>query len=206
MSASPAKQVVLVRHGETEWARVGKHTGRTDIPLTDLGREQAEVAGRRLKGRSFAMVLTSPLSRAADTCRIAGFGDVASVDDDLMEWDYGDYEGRKTVEIREERPGWSLWKDGVPKGESGGDVAARVDRVIERALSIDGDALLFAHGHLLRVLAARWLGLGFDGGRLLSLSPATLSVLGFERENRVLLHWNDIWDSDDKPYGMDVKG
>ncbi len=190
----PPNEVVLVRHGETEWARLGRHTGRTDIPLTADGQAQAALAGRRLSGRKFALVLTSPLSRAADTCRLAGFGDRCQLTDDLLEWDYGEYEGRRTVDIRVERPGWTLWDDGVPGGEAAEEVGARTDRVIERALAVDGDVLLFAHGHLLRVLGARWLGLEATSGRLFALSPATLSVLGFERETRVFQRWNDICD------------
>jgi probable phosphoglycerate mutase len=189
-----AKEIVLVRHGETEWAKLGRHTGRTDIPLTDDGRAQAELAGRRLAGRDFALVLTSPLGRASDTCRLAGLAGVAERDDDLLEWDYGEYEGRRTVDIRVDRPGWTLWDDGVPGGETASEVAARVDRVIDRAVAADGDVALFAHGHVLRVLGARWLGLDPTGGRLFALSPATLSVLGYERETRVFLRWNDACD------------
>jgi probable phosphoglycerate mutase len=191
----PPNEVVLVRHGETEWAKLGRHTGRTDIPLTDEGRAQAELAGRRLVGREFALVLTSPLSRAAETCRLAGFADQCETTDDLLEWDYGDYEGRRTVEIRVDRPGWTLWADGVPGGETASQVGGRADKVIERALAAPGDVLLFAHGHLLRVLGARWLDLEPTAGRLFALSPATLSVLGFERETRVFQRWNDICDS-----------
>ncbi len=190
----PPQEIVLVRHGETEWARLGRHTGRTDIPLTDDGRAQAELVGRRLDGREFALVLTSPLGRAADTCRLAGLAGVAEHDDDLLEWDYGEYEGRRTVDIRVDRPGWTLWDDGVPGGETATQVAARVDRVIERAVAAGGDVALFAHGHVLRVLGARWLGLDPTGGRLFALSPATLSVLGYEREIRVFLRWNDVCD------------
>ena len=157
-----AKEIVLVRHGETEWAKLGRHTGRTDIPLTDDGRAQAELAGRRLAGRDFALVLTSPLGRAFDTCRLAGLAGVAERDDDLLEWDYGEYEGRRTVDIRVDRPGWTLWDDGVPGGETASEVAARVDRVIDRAVAADGDVALFAHGHVLRVLGARWLGIEPD--------------------------------------------
>ena len=191
----PQHEVVLVRHGETEWARLGRHTGRTDIPLTEEGRSQAELAGRRLVGRSFGLVLTSPLSRASETCRLAGFADQCEPTDDLLEWDYGEYEGRRTADIRIERPGWTLWADGVPGGETAAAVGARADRVIARALEADGDVLLFAHGHLLRVLGARWLELEPTAGRLFALSPATLSVLGYERETRVFFRWNDICDS-----------
>lgn len=185
-----AHEVVLVRHGETEWSRAGKHTGRTDIPLTEHGRREAEAVGAVLRDSDFALVLTSPLGRAAETCRLAGFGDRAVERDELMEWDYGAYEGRTTVDIRKERPGWSLWRDGVPEGETAAQVGERVDRVIAELGSIDGDALLFAHGHLLRVLAARWLGLEPDAGRLFALDPATLSTLGYEREAPVMQLWN----------------
>jgi probable phosphoglycerate mutase len=188
------REIVLVRHGETEWARLGRHTGRTDIPLTEDGRMQAELVGRRLDGREFALVLTSPLGRASDTCRLAGLAGVAEHDDDLLEWDYGEYEGRRTVDIRVDCPGWTLWDDGVPGGETAAQVGARVDRVIARALAARGDVALFAHGHLLRVLGARWLGLDPTEGRLFALSPATLSVLGYERETRVFLRWNDVCD------------
>jgi broad specificity phosphatase PhoE len=188
--STPAQEVVLVRHGETEWSRAGKHTGHTDIPLTETGRRQAEAVGAALRRRKLALVLTSPLQRAAETCRLAGFGDVAELRDELKEWDYGAYEGRKTVEIREERPDWSLWRDGVPDGEMPADVAARVDRMIVEVRSADGDVAIFAHGHVLRVLAARWLGLGPEGGQLFALDPATLSALGYERETPVIRLWN----------------
>jgi broad specificity phosphatase PhoE len=184
-------ELVLVRHGETEWTLAGKHTGRTDIPLTERGREQARAVGEALRSRRFALVLTSPLERAAETCRLAGFGEAAAPREELMEWDYGAYEGRTTIEIRTERPGWSLWRDGVPDGEQASDVGARVDRVIAEIRPAAGDVLAFAHGHLLRVLAARWLGLGPDAGRLFALDPATISVLGYERETPVLRVWNE---------------
>ena len=183
--------VVLVRHGESEWSRDGKHTGHTDVPLTDGGRQQARVVGEALRGRDFALVLTSPLSRAFETCGLAGFGDRAERRDDLMEWNYGAYEGRTTPEIREERPGWTLWRDGVPGGETIEQVASRVDLVIEEIRGADGDALLFAHGHVLRVLTARWLGLEPHAGRLFALDPATLSTLGHERETPVIRVWNE---------------
>ena len=188
--AEERHEIVLVRHGETEWSRAGKHTGRTDVPLTEAGRRQAQAVGIELQKRRFAAVWTSPLSRAADTCRLAGFGDVAVERDELMEWDYGEYEGRTTAEIRGERPGWTLWRDGVPGGETIDEVAARVDRLLADAESVPGDVLLFAHGHVLRVLAARWLGLEPAAGRLFALDPATLSVLGYERETRVVRQWN----------------
>jgi broad specificity phosphatase PhoE len=183
-------EVVLVRHGETEWSRTGKHTGSTDVPLTDRGEEQAVGLADALRGRAFELVLTSPLSRAAETARLAGFGEAAQTRDELREWDYGAYEGRTTPDIREERAGWSLWRDGVPGGESATEVGARADRVIAELRALAGDALVFAHGHLLRVLAARWLGLEPTEGRLLALDPATISVLGYERETSVIRVWN----------------
>jgi probable phosphoglycerate mutase len=189
--ADERQEVVLVRHGETEWSRAGKHTGRTDVPLTEAGREQAQEVGAALKKRRFAAVWTSPLSRAAETCRLAGFGDVAAPRDELMEWDYGEYEGRTTPEIRRERRGWTLWGDGVPGGETSDEVGARVDRALAAVASIPGDVLLFAHGHVLRVMAARWLGLEPAAGRLFALDPATLSVLGYERETRAIRLWNE---------------
>jgi probable phosphoglycerate mutase len=183
-------EVVLVRHGETEWTLSGQHTGKTDIPLTERGREAARAVGADLDGRRFAVVLTSPLSRAAETCRLAGLCERAVERNDLMEWDYGAYEGQTTVEIRKSRPGWSLWEDGAPEGETGAEVGARVDRVIAELRSADGDAAVFAHGHVLRVLAARWLGLEPAAGRLFVLEPATISVLGYERETPVIRLWN----------------
>lgn len=183
----------LVRHGATEWSVSGRHTGRTDVPLTDAGRSAAARLTGRLAGEHFALVLTSPLSRAAETCRLALPGTEAEPVDDLMEWDYGDYEGRRTAEIRTERPGWLLWSDGVPNGETADQVAARVDRVIERARSepADGDVALFAHGHILRVLASRWLGQPPSFGGHLLLATAALSVLTYERGLPALSLWND---------------
>ena len=189
MSTRPP-EVVLVRHGETEWTLSGQHTGRTDIPLTELGREEARALAAGLAERRFALVLTSPLARAAETCRLSGFGGQAAERDELMEWDYGAYEGRKTLEIREEHPGWTLWNHGVPEGETAAQVGARVDRVIAEVRAAAGDVVLFAHGHVLRVLAARWLGLDAEAGRLFALDPATLSVLGYERETPVIRSWN----------------
>jgi probable phosphoglycerate mutase len=186
-----AQEVVLVRHGETEWSRAGKHTGRTDVPLTEQGRRQAEAVGAALRDRDFALVLTSPLGRALETCRLAGFGERAQPRDELMEWDYGAYEGRTTAEVREERPGWTLWRDGVPGGETIEQVGQRVDRVLDEIRALDGEALLFAHGHVLRVLTARWLELEPDAGRLFALDPATLSMLGYERETPVIQLWNE---------------
>jgi broad specificity phosphatase PhoE len=181
----------LVRHGETEWSRLGRHTGRTDVPLTADGREQAQAVARRLVDRSFALVLSSPLSRALDTAKLAGYGEHVETTDDLLEWDYGADEGRTTAEIREDRPGWTVWRDGPRAGETADQVATRVDRVIERVRAAPGDALVFAHGHVLRVLAARWLGEPPTEGRLYALSTATVSVLGWERETAVIERWND---------------
>lgn len=187
-----AARMWLVRHGETEWARLGRHTGRTDVPLTELGREQAMGVAARLAGRPFVMVLSSPLSRALETARLAGFADRVETTDDLLEWDYGADEGRTTAEIRLDRPGWTIWRDGPKRGETGAQVARRVDRVIARVRERGaGDTLVFAHGHVLRVLAARWLGAHATSGSLFALSTATLSILGWEREQPVIERWND---------------
>lgn len=184
-----AGELWLVRHGETSWSAAGKHTGRTDVPLTDAGRAQAAQLAPLLAQHRFALVLTSPLSRAEETSRLAGF-DSAVVDDDLLEWDYGDYDGRTTAEIRAQRPAWSLWRDGCPGGETADDVGHRADRVVTRARAADGDVVAFAHGHLLRVVAARWIGLPAADGALLGLDTATVSVLGWEREQPVVRRWN----------------
>jgi broad specificity phosphatase PhoE len=183
-------ELVLARHGETEWSRDGRHTGRSDIPLTDAGRRQAELLREALAGRRFARILSSPLGRALDTCRLAGFGDGVEINDDLLEWDYGEYEGITTPQIRETRSGWSLWRDGCPGGEMAVDVGRRADRVIASLADLDGDAILFAHGHVLRVLTARWLALGPESGALFKLDTGTLSTLGYERETRVITCWN----------------
>ena len=182
----------LIRHGETEWSRSGAHTGRTDLPLTPIGREKAAAIGRRLAGRPFALALASPLQRALDTCRLAGYGNSAQLEPNLREWDYGDYEGRTTADIRRENPGWSLWIDGPPNGETIQQVSVRAEAVIARALQANGDVALFAHGHILRILAARWLGLPPDGGRLFALATGSASILGYERETRVIAQWNVI--------------
>lgn len=187
-------EIVLVRHGETEWSVSGQHTGNTDIPLTGAGRRQAEALGARLTGWTFARVLSSPLSRALDTCRLAGLGAGVEQTDDLREWDYGEYEGRRTVDIREERPGWGLWNDGVPAGETVAQVGRRVDRVLEAARAADGDVALFAHGHVLRVAGARWIDLPPDCGARFALSTASISVLGWERETPAIHRWNDAPD------------
>ena len=191
---SPAeRQLWLARHGETEWSRDGRHTGLTEIPLTDLGRRQAEGLGTRLAARGFALVLTSPRSRATETARLAGFAEVAVVDPDLAEWDYGALEGRRSADIAAEFPGWTIWTGPWPGGETIDQVSARADRVLARCLAPDvtGDTLLFGHGHMLRVLAARWLGLPGESGSLFGLSTATVSVLGWERERQIIESWNE---------------
>jgi broad specificity phosphatase PhoE len=185
-----SQRVVLVRHGETEWTRDGRHTGRTDIPLIDRGRQQAMRLRGELAGWRLALVLTSPLSRAFETCRLVGFGDRAQPRPDLLEWDYGRYEGLTSAQIAATRPGWSLWRDGGPDGETAADVGQRVDRVIAEVRAAAGDALLFAHGHVLRVLTARWLGEPPDGGRHYALETAALSVLGYEHQDPVIWRWD----------------
>ena len=186
------RQIWLARHGETEWSRDGRHTGLTEIPLTDVGRSQAAVLGTRLAGHRFSLVLTSPRLRASETARLAGFADVAVPDPDLTEWDYGDHEGRRTAEIVAEYPGWSIWTGPWPGGETIAQVSARADRVLARCLAPDvtGDTLVFGHGHMLRVLAARWLGLTGQSGSLFGLSTATISVLGWEHERPIIESWN----------------
>ena len=190
----------LIRHGETEWSAEGRHTGLTDLPLTEHGRERAAALGKYLAGTKFAAVLCSPLRRARETCEIAGFGAQAVVDDNLCEWDYGVYEGRTTQEIQAEIPGWSVWKDPIVGGETVEHVGERADAVIAHALAAADAAAgapveckkvaLFAHAHILRILAARWVGLEARGGELLALETGSLSVLGWERETRVILRWN----------------
>ncbi len=180
----------IVRHGETEWSRARRHTGRTDLPLTAEGERQARALQPLLAAPRFAIVLTSPLRRAQDTCRLAGFGEAARENEDLAEWDYGLYEGRTLEEIHGLDPGWTIWTGAVPGGETAEQVAARADRAIAAALEPGGDALIFSHGHLLRVLAARWLGLPAAEGRRLALDPATIGILGHERAARVVRTWN----------------
>jgi broad specificity phosphatase PhoE len=181
-------RVVLIRHGETAWSANRRHTGRSDIPLDAEGRASAAAVADLLRGWDFALVLSSPLSRAWDTARLAGLDPVP--DDDLLEWDYGKYEGLATEEIRTAIPGWSVWTHDVVGGESVDQVGARADRVIERALGAGGDAVLVAHAHFLRVLAVRWIGLPPGQGRHLTLDTGAMSVLGWERETRVIRHWN----------------
>jgi broad specificity phosphatase PhoE len=183
-------QLFLIRHGETEWSLSGAHTGLTDLPLTARGEQRAEAMGRYLNARPFALVLTSPLQRARETCRLAGYSASAVVDENLCEWNYGDYEGLSTADIQKDRPGWDIWNDGVPNGETVDQVAERAQRVITRALAADGDCAFFAHGHILRILTAVWLQLRPTGGRLFGLDTATLSILGWERDTKVIRQWN----------------
>jgi broad specificity phosphatase PhoE len=183
------QQIILVRHGETEWSRSGQHTGRTDIALTSHGRTQAELLGRSLRGKTFT-AWTSPLSRAQETCRLAG-AHPARVDEGLTEWNYGIFEGRTTLEIRKKIPGWSVWDSPITGGETLQQVAQRARLVLQRVTqATQGDAALFAHGHILRILAACWIGLPPLTARYLALDTATISVLGYERETRVIKHWN----------------
>ena len=187
-------KVYLARHGETAWSISGQHTGLTDLPLTERGERNARSLGERLRGLTFAKVFTSPLQRARRTSELAGFGDKAIVDSDLVEWNYGDFEGKRTAEIRQQQPNWDLFRDGCPGGESVADIGARADRVLHRLRGADGNALVFSHGHILRVLAARWLGLEAGDGRLFTLSTAALSILGYEHNlaQPVLWLWNDV--------------
>lgn len=182
--------IVLVRHGETEWSSSGRHTSYTDVALTERGREQARALGPRLHGYSFRLVLSSPRVRAVDTCALAGLGGQAEITEDLVEWDYGAYEGLTTLEIREQVPDWTIFDHGAPGGESATRVGDRADRVLERASAAGGSIALFSHGHFLRVLGARWIGLAPEQGRLLGLDVAGIGVLGHERATRVLRTWN----------------
>jgi broad specificity phosphatase PhoE len=187
-------RVTTVRHGETEWSMAGRHTGRTDVPLTPNGEAQARRLEPRLKALRPAHVWSSPLARARRTCELAGLGAVAQVEPDLMEWDYGEYEGLLTPEIRARRPGWDVFRDGCPGGESTGQMSARADRVIAGLKGLSGNVVVFSHGHFLRALAVRWVGLPLAAGGRLYLDPATLGALGFEhgsREEPVLLLWNE---------------
>lgn len=185
------QEVVLIRHGQTEWSASGQHTGRTDIPLTDLGRRQADALGEMLRGTDFELILASPLSRAWETMERSGVGGEPIATDDLLEWDYGVYEGRRTEEIRREIPDWSVWTHPMVDGESLEQIGARADRVIARVLKAEGPVAMFAHGHMLRILAVRWIELAPVHGRNFSLDTATVSTLGWKRENRALLQWNE---------------
>jgi probable phosphoglycerate mutase len=196
----PLPAVYLARHGETAWSVSGQHTGRTDLPLTERGERNARRLGQRLLGMSFSLVLSSPLQRARRTCALAGFGPVAGVDPDLMEWNYGDYEGKKSVDIRRERPDWDLFRDGCPNGEKPAEVGQRADHIIARVRAVTtGDVLLFGSGHFLRVLGVRWCGLEPGDGRCLYLGTATLSILGYEHstDRPVIRLWNDGRHIDD---------
>jgi broad specificity phosphatase PhoE len=192
-------EVVLVRHAETEWSISGRHTGRTDIPLTEHGRELARALAERMSGWDFGLVLASPLLRARETCELCGLGAIAQVRPDLLEWDYGDYEGLTTPQIRAERPDWNLWRDGCPGGEDIGEVSVRVDRVIDEIAGVAGPSVVFSHGHLLRVLGARWIGLGGERGARLGLSTGSICVLGAEHGERILGCWNDARGASARP-------
>jgi len=188
----PDQMIYLARHGETAWSRTGQHTGLTDLPLTERGEQEARELGKRLASLAFAKVFTSPLQRAALSCEIAGFGNVAETDADLVEWNYGKYEGRKSAEIHVEAPHWQLFRDGCPGGETPAQIGARADRVLNRLRAVNGTVLVFSSGHLLRVLAARFLGLEPAGGKYFTLSTASLSILGFENSSSPVIRlWND---------------
>jgi broad specificity phosphatase PhoE len=186
-----AREIIVVRHGQTEWSKSGQHTSRTDLPLTDDGRRQAAQLGERLAGRDLPAVLCSPLRRARETCELAGFGKRASIHDELREWDYGDYEGLTTPQIWEQDPDWNLWRDGCPGGETPEQVAGRADSVLAQLQVVDGDALIFAHGHILRVLTARWLQMPSSAGARFALAAGGLGTLAFERKTQVLAGWNE---------------
>ncbi len=188
---TPHSELWIFRHGQTEWSLSGAHTSRTDLPLTAEGERLAKTSVRLVSGKKFAMVLSSPKQRAVTTCKYAGLGDQMVLTDDLFEWDYGDYEGLTTIDIHEKfDPKWSIWDGFTPNGETGAQVAARADKLIARAKTAGGDVALFGHGHMLRVLTARWLGLTAAEGRLFALSTGTLSILGYERETHVIKVWN----------------
>ncbi len=187
--------VTLVRHGETAWSAAGRHTGRTDIPLTQEGERKARRLSERLAGQTFDRVFASPLQRAVRTCALAGFGERAVLDSDLLEWDYGDYEGRTSHEIQADRPNWKIFRDGCPNGETAADVGERVDRVIARLRAVEDRAILFSSAHVLRVLTARWLGLPPADGRLFKLDTASISVVAYEHDSRdepVIALWNEV--------------
>ena len=191
---SGPERILLVRHGETEWSASGQHTGRTDLPLVEAGREQARALAPALRSRAFTRVLSSPLKRALETCELTGFGEVVELRDELHEWDYGEYEGLTTPQIRTERPDWNLWRDGCPGGESPDQVSSRADGLLASFAQADGEVLVFAHGHILRVFSARWLEMPVSAGARLALTAGALSVLGHERETRVLERWNETPD------------
>ncbi len=193
-TADDEREVVLVRHAQTEWSRDGRHTGRTDIPLTDHGRAVAKALAGRLIERRFALVLVSPSTRARETCELCGLGAQAQVRDDLLEWDYGEYEGLTTAQIHADRPDWSLWRDGCPGGESAPNVGVRADRVIAELGSVEGTVAVFSHGHMLRVLGARWIELAPADGARLGLFTAAICVLGHEHATPILARWNDCSD------------
>jgi broad specificity phosphatase PhoE len=184
------QEVVIVRHGETEWSREGRHTGRTDVPLSDEGRAQAQKLRKTFGGHAFAAVFSSPLQRAHDTARLAGFDSKVVLDPDLQEWDYGEYDGMTSAEVIARRPGWVLWRDGCIGGESLEQVARRADRVIERFRAVEGDVLAFAHGHILRVVTARWIDMHAGAGQRFMLLPASPSTLGYEHDWTALRAWN----------------
>jgi broad specificity phosphatase PhoE len=191
--SGPLPVVYLARHGETAWSLSGQHTGRTDLPLTERGERQARALGERLRGTSFVKVFTSPSQRARRTAELAGYGGLTEVDPDLAEWDYGEYEGRRTADILAERPGWFLFRDGAPGGETPDQTGARADRVVHRIRAIGGNVLIFSSAHILRVLAARWLGLDAAGGRHFVLGTSSLSILGYEHNlaEPVIRLWNE---------------
>jgi probable phosphoglycerate mutase len=193
--SSALPKLYLARHGDTAWTDSGKHTGRTDVPLNERGEEHARQLGQRLRGFAFVQVFTSPLVRASKTCALAGFGDGAAVDPDLAEWDYGRYEGRTTSDILKERPDWEMFRDGCPGGESADDVAKRADRFLARVHDLDGDVLAFSSGHIIRMIAGRWLGLPPIAARVFYCRPASVGVLGFEHDRRdqpILNLWNYV--------------
>jgi broad specificity phosphatase PhoE len=189
------QRIIVVRHGETAWSREKRHTGRSDLPLTAEGREQARALVAQLAGLDFAAVFVSPLRRARETCELAGFADRAVVEPDLIEWDYGEYEGMTSSEIEQRRPGWTLFGDGVIGGETIGDVASRADQVIARVRAVEGDVLLFGHGHQLRILTALWLEFPAAAAQHLQLATASPSTLGFEHDWTALLSWNGLQPS-----------
>ncbi|HEY2437764.1 MAG TPA: histidine phosphatase family protein, partial [Solirubrobacteraceae bacterium] len=191
-SAEARPVIVLVRHGETEWSVSGQHTSRTDLPLTEPGRARATALAPRLSGGQWALVLSSPLRRARETCELAGLGEQMTIDEDLREWDYGEYEGLTTAQIHQQRPDWVLWRDGCPGGETPDQVGVRADRVLARMRGAGGDCVAFAHGHILRVTGSRWAEQPVSFGSRIALSAGSVSTLGFERETEVLSEWNSV--------------